>query len=222
MYRIFLVEDDEIISNEVKKYLEGWDFEVYAVNDFKNVINEFINISPQLVILDISLPFFNGYHWCREIRNISKVPIIFLSSASDNLNMIMAMDMGADDYVTKPFNSEFLLSKIRAILRRSYDFKESVNVIEHNGLMLRMNDMVAIHDLKELELSKNEYKILETLMKEKNNIVSREHLMMKLWQNDEFVDDNTLSVNVARLRRGLESIGLSDFIKTKVGVGYYV
>lgn len=222
MNKIFIVEDDPIIANSIKSNLTSWRFEVRVSEDYKNVIEEFQKFSPNLVLLDITLPFFNGYHWCKMIREKSTVPIIFLSSSSENLNIIMAMDLGADDYITKPFNMDILLAKIRALLRRSYDFVSDINFIYHNGLELNLSEMKVSYGGKTEILTKNEFKILELLLKNKGSVITREKLMKRLWMSDEYIDDNTLTVNVARLRTRLKEIGVGDLIITKVGVGYYV
>lgn len=222
MNKILIVEDDEIISKSIEKNLITWGYEVSRVTDFKNVLEDFSKFSPNLVILDIGLPFFNGYHWCREIRKISKLPIIFLSSASENLNIIMAMDMGADDFITKPFDMEILIAKIRALLRRSYDFVKEIDFIQHKELELNLSEMIVSYNGQNEVLTKNEFKILELLLRNKGSVVTRESIMDRLWQSDEYIDDNTLSVNVARLRLKLKDMGVEELIKTKVGVGYYV
>ncbi len=222
MYRLFIVEDDEGIAQEIKTQAEFWNFNVHIVNDFRNVTNEFSEFNPHIVLLDISLPFFNGYHWCSEIRKISNLPIIFISSTSDNMNIVMAMNMGADDFISKPFDGDVLIAKIRAVLRRSYDFSVSSPVVSFNGVFLNTDDGSFVYNDKKTELTKNEYKILLCLMENKGKIVSREKLMEKLWETDSFVDENTLTVNVNRLRKKLEKAGISDFIKTKFGVGYTV
>lgn len=222
MNKIFIVEDDPIIANSIKSNLTSWRFEVRVSEDYKNVIEEFQKFSPNLVLLDITLPFFNGYHWCKMIREKSTVPIIFLSSSSENLNIIMAMDLGADDYITKPFNMDILLAKIRALLRRSYDFVSDINFVYHNGLELNLSEMKVSYEGKTEILTKNEFKILELLLKNKGSVITREKLMKRLWMSDEYIDDNTLTVNVARLRTRLKEMGVGDLIITKVGVGYYV
>ena len=193
-----------------------------SVEDFRNVTSEFAQYAPHLVLLDISLPFMDGYHWCREIRKVSKVPIVFISSASDNMNIVMAMNMGADDFIAKPFDGEVLIAKICAILRRTYDFGESIPVLEHRGAMLNTGDGSFVYREQRIPLSKNEFRILTVLMKHKGKIVSREKLMEALWQTDEYVDENALTVNVGRLRRKLEAAGLENFIETKFGVGYVI
>ena len=220
MYKIFIVEDDSGIAEGIKNSLSGWDIDSRAVSDFRNVLSEFSQYEPHMVLMDISLPFMDGYHWCREIRKMSSVPIIFLSSASDNMNIVMAMNMGADDFIPKPFDNNVLIVKIQAMLRRTYEFGKSTTIIEHNGAMLNTNDNTLVYNGERIELSKNEYRILLTLMQNKGQIVSREKLMESLWQTDCFVDENTLTVNVGRLRKKLEAAGLNDFITTKFGVGY--
>ena len=174
------------------------------------------------MLLDIALPFFNGYHWCSEIRKVSKVPIIFISSASDNMNMVMAMNMGADDFIAKPFDQSVLMAKLQALLRRTYDFASAVPILEHRGAILNTGENTLTYNGEKISLSKNEYRILLVLMENKGRIVSREKLMEQLWETDSFVDENTLSVNVNRLRKRLETAGLQNFIVTKFGVGYLI
>lgn len=222
MYRILIVEDDMGIANGIEKGLQSWGLETRCVSDFKNVLSEFSQYDPHLILLDISLPFFNGYHWCSEIRRVSEVPIIFISSAADNMNIIMAMNMGADDFIAKPFDKNVLIAKIQALLRRTYDFSSAVPVFEHRGAMLNTADGTLTYNGEKIPLTKNEYTILYTLMENKNKIISRDTLMEKLWETDSFVDENTLTVNVSRLRKKLDSAGLSDFITTKFGVGYII
>jgi len=217
MYRIFLVEDDETIAKLVRRHLEKWDYDVHVVQKFDAVMSEFASFDPQLVLMDIGLPFYNGYHWCTEIRRVSKVPVVFLSSAADNMNIVMAVSMGADDFIAKPFDLDVLTVKIQAIIRRCYDFGANNSVLEHNGAMLNISDATITYDDKRLELTKNELKILQTLFDNKERIVSRSLLMEKLWESDAYVDENTLSVNVNRLRKKLDSIGLESFIVTKKG-----
>lgn len=222
MYRIFLVEDDETIARLIKKHLEKWEYEVSTVQDFGNVLGEFAACDPQLVLLDIRLPFYNGYHWCTQIRQVSKVPIIFLSSVSDNMNIVMAMNMGADDFIPKPFDLEVLTAKVQALLRRSYDFAGSSSMLEHKGMLLNLSDATLLYQEQKVELTKNELKILQTLIENKMQVVTRETLMTRLWESDMYVDENTLSVNVNRLRKKLTSIGLEDSILTKKGIGYQI
>lgn len=220
MYKIFLVEDDETIAKMVKNHLEKWDYEVRIAQKFDRIMAEFADYEPQLVLMDIGLPFYNGYHWCTQIRKVSNVPVVFLSSAADNMNIVMAVTMGADDFIAKPFDMQVLTVKIQAILRRSYDFAGNSSVLEHKGAMLNISEAELSYEGESLELTKNELKILQTLFENKASIVTRDTLMTKLWESDTYVDENTLSVNVNRLRKKLASIGLSDFIITKKGIGY--
>lgn len=216
------MEDDETIARLIKKHLEKWEYEVSTVQDFGNVLGEFVVCDPQLVLLDIRLPFYNGYHWCTQIRQVSKVPIIFLSSVSDNMNIVMAMNMGADDFIPKPFDLEVLTAKVQALLRRSYDFAGSSSMLEHKGMLLNLSDATLLYQEQKVELTKNELKILQTLIENKTQVVTRETLMTRLWESDMYVDENTLSVNVNRLRKKLTSIGLEDSILTKKGIGYQI
>jgi len=220
MYKIFMVEDDEIIARSIREHLQAWNYDVCCVEDFSNVVAEFVRFDPQLVLMDITLPFFNGYHWCSEIRKISKVPVIFLSSVADNMNIVMAVNMGADDFIPKPFDLEVLTVKIQAMLRRSYDFAGTGSMLEHKGAILNLNETTLTYQEQKIELTKNEFRILEILMENKEKVVSRETLMTKLWESDNYVDENTLSVNVNRLRKKLEALGLEEFILTKKGIGY--
>ncbi len=222
MYRIYIIEDDNIIAGKIKEHMTNWGFEARCASDFRNIMGEFAEYEPHMVLLDISLPFFNGYHWCEEIRRVSKVPVIFLSSASDNMNIIMAMSMGGDDFIAKPFDMNVLVAKVQAILRRTYDFGGQTQLIEHRGALLNMSDASLLYNGEPVELTRNDYKILLTLMENRGSIVSRETLMEKLWETDCFVDENTLTVNIARLRKKLDSAGLTGFITTKKGIGYIV
>lgn len=222
MYRIFIVEDDDIIAGQVKKHLESWGYQVDCASDFSQVLTEFIRKDPQLVILDLKLPFYNGFHWCEEIRKISQVPVVFLSSAADNMNMVMAMTRGADDFISKPFDLDVLAAKIQAILRRSYSFGKNANLLEHKGAVLNLGNGALTYGDENVELTRNELKILQILFENRGKAVSREAIMTRLWENDSFVDDNTLTVNMTRLRRKLEAAGLKDFIITKKGMGYLV
>lgn len=215
-----MVEDDEIIARSIREHLQAWNYDVCCVEDFSNVVAEFVRFDPQLVLMDITLPFFNGYHWCSEIRKISKVPVIFLSSAADNMNIVMAVNMGADDFIPKPFDLEVLTVKIQAMLRRSYDFAGTGSMLEHKGAILNLNETTLTYQEQKIELTKNEFRIFEILMENKEKVVSRETLMTKLWESDNYVDENTLSVNVNRLRKKLEALGLEEFILTKKGIGY--
>ena len=222
MYRIMIAEDDPTLSAAMKKYIESWNMDVKCIKSFRVIIPEFREYEPHLVLLDIMLPFYNGYHWCTEIRKISDVPIVFISSASDDMNIIMAVNMGGDDFIAKPFDTGVMIAKIQALLRRTYNMSNQIPMLEHNGAELNISDNTISYNGKRLELTRNEFRILQTLMENKGKIVSRDTLMIKLWEMDCYVEENTLTVNVTRLRRKLESIGLSDFIKTKVGSGYII
>lgn len=217
-----LVEDDENMANAMRTQLQAWGYEVYCIQNFQKVTEEFLAVEPQLVLLDIMLPFFNGYHWCSEIRKHSNVPILFISSASDNMNIIMAMNMGGDDFIAKPFDLNVLLAKVQAILRRTYDLTGSIPVLEHKGAILNLNDMTLHYGEQILDLTRNEFRILQTLLEQKGKVVSRNTLMMRLWEIDSYVEENTLTVNINRLRKKLVEIGLEDYIKTKVGCGYII
>lgn len=222
MYRLLIVEDDLGIAEAIRVQAQMWDLEVSCVENFRDVMAEFAKVNPHIVLMDIGLPFFNGYHWCSEIRKVSKVPIIFISSASDNMNMVMAMNMGADDFIAKPFDQSVLMAKLQAMLRRTYDFAASVPILEHRGALLNTGENTLTYGEEKIALSKNEFRILLILMKNKGKVVSRERLMEQLWETDSFVDENTLSVNVNRLRKRLDAAGLVDFITTKFGVGYLI
>lgn len=222
MYRIFLVEDDEGIAEGIKKSLSMWGMEVQCAGNFERVADEIDAFNPHLVLMDISLPYMDGYYWCRELRKKSRVPVIFISSASENMNVIMAVNMGGDDFIAKPFDLSVLSAKVQAMLRRTYDFGNSAPVLECAGAVLNTGDNTLVFDGRKIELSKNEYRILLTLIGNKGRIVSREKMMEALWETDSFVDENTLTVNVGRLRKKLEGCGLAGFISTKHGVGYMV
>lgn len=222
MYRILVIEDDFAMAQEMKKQIESWGNQVRLIEDFQNIIPVFVEYDPHLVLVDIMLPFYNGYHWCSEIRRISNVPVVFLSSASDNMNIVMAMNMGGDDFIAKPVDLMVLTAKIGAILRRTYDLSGQVPVLEHRGAVLNLNDTTLVYNGEKVELTKNEFRILQTLLENKGKVVSRDTLMTKLWQADCYVEENTLTVNVTRLRKKLENIGLTGFIATKIGSGYIV
>lgn len=220
MYRILVVEDDKVISEQIGKFLGKWGYEVETVRDFADVMGQFVSCEPQLVLMDIGLPFYNGYYWCGEIRKVSQVPIIFISSASDNMNVVMAVNMGGDDFVVKPFDLEILQAKIQALLRRAYAFTAPGTVLEYRGVLLNMTDMSISCFQKRIELTKNEFRILQTLFEASGGVVSRDMLMKRLWDDECFVDDNTLTVNINRLRKRLGEVGLAELIQTKKGVGY--
>ena len=222
MYRVLIVEDDMRIAEEIKEQIKMWELNAHIIEDFRNVLTDFAEYQPHIVLLDIALPLFNGYHWCSEIRKISKVPIIFISSASDNMNIVMAMNMGADDFIAKPFDMDVLIAKIQSLLRRTYDFAASIPVMEHRGAFLNTGDGTLTYKDNNIPLTKNEYRILLCLMENKGRVVSRERLMERLWKTEVFIDENTLTVNINRLRKKLDAAGLESFIVTKIGVGYIV
>ena len=222
MYRLFIVVDDRTIAGAVCALAAQWGLEAVTARDFRNVMAEFAAAAPQLVVLDISLPFYNGYHWCREIRAVSRVPILFLSSAADNMNIVTAIDLGADDFIAKPFDQSVLMAKIQALLRRSYDFAAAAPVLAHRGAFLDTGAQTLTCNGVPVPLTRNEYRILACLLEAKGRVVSRERLMERIWQTDDFIDDNTLTVNVNRLRKKLAAAGLDGFITTRVGEGYLV
>lgn len=222
MYRMFIIEDDPGIAGAIAKQAELWDLETQCASDFRSVLAQFARFEPHIALIDIGLPFYNGYHWCSEIRKISNIPIIFISSASDNMNIIMAMNMGADDFIAKPFDGSVLMAKVQALLRRTYNFSSAVPVLEHRGALLNTGDGTLTYEGESIPLTKNEHRILHTLLQNKGKTVSREALMQRLWETDSFVDENTLTVNVARLRKKLDAAGLPDFITTKFGEGYLI
>lgn len=222
MYRILIVEDDAVIAKTIRKQMESWGLQAVCAEDFDNIMRLFSEFDPHLVLLDISLPFRNGYYWCSEIRAVSKVPIVFLSSAADNMNIVRAMERGGDDFIAKPFDLEVLMAKLQAILRRTYDFGGQVPVMEHKGAVLNLADATLLYQEEKIELTKNEFRILRTLLEHKGKVVSRDSLMQRLWETDSYVDENTLTVNVTRLRQKLSRIGLTDFITTRKGLGYLV
>lgn len=219
-YRIFLVEDDSSIVEVLKRQLRRWNLSCYCINNFQSVIEEFKICDPHLVLMDISLPFYDGYYWCQQIRKISKIPVIFLSSASDDLNQVMALNMGADDFITKPFRLELAVAKIQAMLRRTYAFGKNPELLFCGSLSLNLNDAILNFNDQQLELSKNEFRLMQSMMEHAGKIVTREELIQKLWETENFIDDNTLTVNMARLRKKLEGIGLDNLISTKKGLGY--
>ena len=222
MYRILIVEDDREIAESMAGLAASWNLDTRLVEDFRDVLAVFNAYEPQLVLLDITLPYFNGYHWCSEIRKKSQVPIIFISSAADNMNIVMAMNMGADDFIAKPFDGSVLMAKVQAMLRRSYDFGMAAPVLEHRGAVLDTGDQSLQYEDCRIALTKNEYRSLYCLLRNKGKVVSREKLMQSLWETDSFVDDNTLTVNINRLRKKLEQAGLESYIVTKVGVCYLI
>lgn len=221
-YRILVVEDDPVIAGAVRELLCQWGYDARCTADFRDVLGQVRETEPHLVILDVYLPYYNGYHWCTEIRRFSQVPILFLSSAGDNMNQVMAMNMGGDDFVAKPFSPELLTAKVQALLRRSYAFVQASSALEHRGAVLRAEDACLHRNGERLELTRNEYRILHTLLSGKGKIVSRDALIRSLWETDSYVDENTLTVNITRLRKKLTGFGLPDFITTKKGLGYLI
>lgn len=222
MYKILIVEDDFGIANAIKLQAETWNFNVKIIENFNDVLTEFSEFQPHIILMDISLPFYDGYYWCKKIRDISKVPIIFISSATDKMNIIMTINMGADDFISKPFDINVLIAKIQALLRRTYDFKSTCSILEHKGAFLNTENNTLTFNDKKIELTKNDYKILLCLMTNKGKVVSRDELMEQLWETDVFIDENTLTVNVNRLRKKLDNVGLKNFISTKFGIGYII
>lgn len=221
-YRILIVEDDEVIAHSIQKLMGDWGWEACCVEDFSKVLDTFASYNPHLVILDIALPACNGFYWCMEIRKISRVPVVFLSSASDNMNIVIAMNMGGDDFIAKPFDRNVLAAKIQAILRRTYDFAANTELIAHKGAVLNTADATLTYEGQDIDLTKNDYKILKMLLENKGKTVSRDALMTRLWETDCFVDENTLTVNITRLRKKLEQAGLTGFIVTRKGMGYLI
>lgn len=222
MHKILIVEDDTTIANIIRDHLASWSMITRCVTDFQKVMSEFAEFSPQLVLMDISLPFYNGYHWCSEIRKVSQVPIIFISSASDNMNIVMAISMGGDDFIAKPFDLTILVAKVQALLRRTYDFTYGGDMLEHKGVILNLSDNSLLYEGNKLDLTKNELRILQVLFEQRGKVVSRDTLMYRIWETDDFIDENTLTVNITRLRKKLYSAGIEEFITTKKGLGYMV
>lgn len=222
MYKIMIIEDDMTISRAVQDYMAKWEYDVSYVTDFKNITDQVIRFEPHLVLLDVMLPFYNGFYWCGEMRKVSKVPVMFISSANDNMNIVMAMNMGGDDFIAKPFDLNVLTAKVGALIRRTYSFQGQVSIIEHRGAMLSLSDTTLTYQNQKIELTRNDYKILQLLMESKGKVVSREEIMQRLWESDHYIDDNTLTVNITRLRKKLDEAGLENFISTKKGLGYIV
>jgi DNA-binding response OmpR family regulator len=222
MFKILIIEDDLTIARTISEHLSQWGYDAACITEFHNVADQVLRAEPQLVLLDIALPFYNGFHWCSEIRKFSKVPIIFISSASDNMNIVMAMNMGGDDFIAKPFDLHVLTAKVGALLRRAYSFQGQMSVLEHNGVVLNLNDATLTYRNRKIELTKNDFKIVQLLMENAGRVVSRDEMMQRLWESDQFVDDNTLTVNITRLRKKLAEAGLEQWIVTKKGLGYLV
>lgn len=222
MYRIMIVEDDSTITEALKRHLEGWDYETVIAEDFKNIMAEFTRVEPDLVLLDIGLPFYNGFYWCTQIRQVSDVPIIFISSASDNMNIVMAMNMGGDEFIEKPFDLHVVTAKVQALLRRTYSYRGSASLMEYKGCILNLADATVTYQDRKTDLTKNEFKIFQCLLENAGKIVTRDEIIARLWESDAFIDENTLTVNVARLRKKLAQIGLEEAVVTKKGIGYMV
>ncbi|MGI2329041.1 response regulator transcription factor [Planococcus sp. YIM B11945] len=220
MFKIMIVEDDLTISGILKEELQKWNYEVFLVEDFSRVMEEFKVNAPQLVLMDISLPSFNGYYWCQEIRKVSQVPIIFISSRNENMDIVMGIQMGADDFISKPFDLTVAVAKTQALLRRAYDFNESDNYLNFNRTVLKPGESRLYYNEEEIDLTRTELRILESLFLQKGEYVMRDAIMVKLWEDESFIDDNTLAVNIARLRKKLAKADLVDFIITKKGIGY--
>ncbi len=223
MFKIMIVEDDPKLKEIVIENIRKWGFEAWAVTDFSAVLKDFVKFEPHLLLMDINLPAFDGFYWCDKIRSISKVPIIFISSRDSNMDIIMAMNMGGDDYLQKPFSLEVLMAKMNALLRRTYSYTETMaGAIEHNGVILDLKDTHLQYSDQAVELTRNEYRITHILMKKSGQVVGRDEIMRGLWEDESFVDDNTLTVNINRLRRKLQDIGLNGFIQTRKGQGYMI
>ncbi|MFK4565570.1 two-component system response regulator SapR [Enterococcus sp. UD-01] len=223
MAKIMIVEDEATIRELISEELQKWQFDTFGTTDFNQVLDDFQREEPQLILMDINLPVFDGYYWCQKIREVSKVPIIFISSRNTNMDMIMAMNMGADDFVTKPFQVDVLIAKINALLRRSYNYSEvGSEVMTHNGITLNVDNGSMEINGEVIDLSKNEYRLLYILIKKHGKILTREKLLRALWEDERFVDDNTLTVNINRLRKKIEQAGIQGYIETKVGQGYIV
>lgn len=221
-YKILIVEDDGSIACMEQEHLQKWGYQVRCVENFREIVSDVAEFKPDLILMDVKLPYYNGFYWCAQIRIFSKIPIVFVSSADDDMNIVMAMDMGGDDFISKPFTLPVLTAKINAMLRRSYSFKGQVNVIEHKGLRLNLSDGTAFCGGLSAELSRNELRILQLLMENAGEMVARDTIIMQLWESESFIDDNTLTVNVARIRKKLKDIGAADYIVTKKGIGYLV
>lgn len=219
---IFIIEDDKSLSREISMTLSKWGYVTQEVNDFENITDEVLECNPKLILMDINLPSYDGFYWCSQIRNFLKVPIIFISSRDNDMDIIMSINMGGDDYIIKPFSPQVLVAKIQAILRRTYSYNNDIKgeIIKFKDVTLNLVEGKIYFKNENTELTKNELKIMKILMENQEKIVSRDEIIEELWDTDEFISENTLTVNVNRLRRKLDSIGLNDFIETKKGQGY--
>jgi len=222
MFSIMIIEDDEVIASSLEEELKKWNYDAFQVTDFNHVMESFLEKKPQMVLLDIQLPAYNGYYWCQEIRKVSEVPIVFITSRTDDMDLVMAIQMGADDYIQKPFHLSVVVAKVQAMLRRTYDFTENEHFLSVNQVVLKPAESSMAYNGQTVDLTRNEMKIMEVLFRQKGEFVSRETLMTRLWEDESFIDDNTLAVNIARLRKKLKNIGQDNFITTKKGVGYAV
>jgi DNA-binding response OmpR family regulator len=223
VYRIFLVEDDKMLSEEIMKLLMQWGFQISVAEAFDNLLDEFIKVQPHIVLMDINIPSFDGFYWCKKIRGISGVPIIYVSSRDSNMDIIMGMNSGGDDYIQKPFDNGILVAKLQAMIRRTYEYGgQDLHVIVCQGLSLNLNDTFVTYEDQSIELTKNEFKIIKLLIENEGKVVTRQALMKSLWNDEVYVNENTLTVNVNRLRMKLEDLGLKDFITTKKGMGYII
>lgn len=221
-YKILIVEDDPMIALSLQKHLRSRGYETRCVQDFRNVMEEFDMFEPQVVLLNIVLPFRNGYQWCAEIRKVSQTPVLLTAASSDKMNREKAFQAGGNDFIVKPFDMDVLTAKIQALLRRTYDLAERANFLEHKGALLNLSDSTFVYEGHRVDLGRNDFLIIRALMENKGFVVTREALIAELWESDDYVDENTLTVNVTRLRRKLESVGLFHFIRTKKGVGYLI
>lgn len=220
--KIFIVEDEKEIARAIGDELLTWGFQTVFAKDFSKIEEEVREEKPDLVLMDIGLPSFNGFYWCSKIRENSKVPLMFISSRDEDVDVIRAMQFGGDDYVVKPLHLPVLLAKIKALLRRSYEFSEDHDFLGFGGAKLLLSEVTLTFFEKRVELTKTELLILEVLFKEKGGVAKRADLMDRCWQEESFIDDNTLAVNINRLRKKLSAIGLQDFIGTKKGIGYFL
>lgn len=222
-YHILVIEDDRPMAEEIARLLSGWRYQVSLVQDFTQIVEETASLNPQIILLDINLPYFDGFYWCKKLREVTKVPIIFLSSRESSMDVVMAMNNGGDDYIQKPFDSNVLIAKLQAMLRRTYemDTKES-KILLYKGMQLHIEEMTLSYNEQMIELTKNEFRILKLLLERKGEIVSRNEMMKRLWDDEIYVNENTLTVNVNRLRSRLEEMGLHDVIATKKGIGYSI
>lgn len=222
-YKLLIIEDDKNMCEVLSDLLSKWEFEVTICEDFEKIIECFLKYQPNVVLMDINLPICDGFYWCKKIRQVSKTPIIFVSSRDSSMDIVMAINNGGDDFIQKPFESEVLIAKLQAIIRRTYEYKnEEERVLKCDDILLNLDNTILIYNENSLELTKNEFLILETLMESKGKGVSRSRLMKKLWDDYIYVNENTLTVNINRLRNRLEQFGIEDLIVTQKGIGYII